>query len=55
MARSRATRTTKENGFDRKSSAPVSRASASSHSPSFAVSMRIGVQMSSSRSVRQIW
>ena len=37
--------------MDRKSSAPVSSASASSHSPSFAVSMRIGVHTPSSRSV----
>ena len=43
MARRRATSTTKENGLDRKSSAPVSRASASSYSPDLAVSMRIGV------------
>ena len=52
-ARRRATSTTNENGFDRKSSAPVSSASASSYSPSLAVSIRIGVQISSSRSVRQ--
>ena len=44
-ARSRASRTTNENGFDRKSSAPVSRASASSYSPVLAVSTRIGVQL----------
>ena len=43
--------TTNENGFERKSSAPVSSASASSHSPSLAVSIRIGVHTPSSRSV----
>ena len=52
-ARSRASRTTNENGLDRKSSAPVSSASASSNSPDFAVSMRIGVQIPFSRSSRQ--
>ena len=42
--------TTNENGLVRKSSAPVSSASASSSSPSLAVSMRIGVQWPASRS-----
>ena len=45
----RATRTTNEKGFERKSSAPVSRASASSYSPDLAVSTRIGVQLPSAR------
>ena len=38
----------------RKSSAPVSSASTSSHSPSLAVSMRIGVQLRSARRIAQI-
>ena len=49
-ARSRASSTTNENGLVRKSSAPVSSASASSCSPSLAVSIRIGVQSPASRS-----
>ena len=51
-ARIRATSTTKENGFERKSSAPVSSASASSYSPDLAVSIRIGVVTPSSRRLR---
>ena len=39
--------------MERKSSAPVSSASASSYSPSLAVRMRIGVHTPSSRNVRQ--
>ena len=48
-ARSRAVSTTNEKGLVRKSSAPVSSASASLSSPSLAVSMRIGVQWPASR------
>ncbi len=48
-----ATNTTNENGFERKSSAPVSSASASSYSPDLAVSMRIGVATPASRRLRQ--
>ena len=51
----RATSTGNENGLVRKSSAPVSRASASSSSPSFAVSTMIGVHSRRRRSSVQIW
>ncbi len=49
----RATRTRKEKGLERKSSAPVSRASASSHSPSLAVSIRIPASLPAARSREQ--
>ena len=48
-ARSRASSTTYENGLARKSSAPASRARASSSGPERAVSIRIGVQSPSAR------